>query len=89
MIESNLLPSDRRCSDFNCFGAPTELRPVTMWYRNSDRELHFREQPDPHFRFDLVCAFIMFLSLGLLQLISIQGYVQQRKCSDFYQNQYL
>lgn len=74
MIESNLLPSERRCSDFNCFGPPTELQPVTMWYRNSDRELDFREQGDPHFRYDLVCAFIMFMSLGLLQLITIQGY---------------
>lgn len=73
MIESNLLPPDRRCSDFNCFGPPSELQPVTMWYRNSDRETMFREQPDPHFRYDLVCACIMFLSLGLLQLIEIQG----------------
>lgn len=73
MIESNLLPSERRCSDFNCFGPPTELQPVTMWYRNKDRELLYREQADPHFRFDLVCAFIMFLSLGLLQLITIHG----------------
>lgn len=73
MIESNLLPSERRCSEFSCFGPPTELRPVSMWYRNSERETMFREQPDPHFRYDLVCAFIMFLSLGLLQLIAIQG----------------
>ncbi|XP_031622871.1 adenylate cyclase type 2 isoform X2 [Contarinia nasturtii] len=73
MIESNLLPPDRRCSDLNCFGPPSELRPLTMWYRNSDRETLFREQPDPHFRYDLLCAFIMFLSLGLLQLIVIQG----------------
>lgn len=73
MIESNLLAPERRCSDLNCFGPPSELQPVTMWYRNSEREIMFREQPDPHFRYDLVCAFIMFLSLGLLQLIVIQG----------------
>lgn len=75
MIESNLLPPERRCSDINCFGPPSELQPFTMWYRNDDRETMFREQPDPHFRYDLVCAFITFLSLGLLQLIAIQGYV--------------
>lgn len=75
MIESNLLPPERRCSDFNCFGPPTELRPVTMWYRNSTIESQYREQPDPHFRFDLVCSFIMFLSIGLLQLIVIHGNV--------------
>lgn len=75
MIESNLLPTERRCSDFNCFGPPTELRPVTMWYRNSDRESMYRKQPDPHFRFDLICSFIIFLSLGLLQLIVIRRWV--------------
>ncbi|XP_037041756.1 adenylate cyclase type 2 isoform X2 [Bradysia coprophila] len=75
MIESNLLPPERRCSDFNCFGPPTELRPVTMWYRNSTIESQYREQPDPHFRFDLVCSFIMFISIGLLQLIVIHGNV--------------
>lgn len=93
MIESNLLPPERRCSDFNCFGPPTgksddlfifdvkylscllilELRPVTMWYRNSAIESQYREQPDPHFRFDLVCSYIMFISIGLLQLIVIHG----------------
>lgn len=44
-----------------------------MWYRNGDIESMFREQPDPHFRYDLICAFIMFISLGLIQLITIQG----------------
>lgn len=73
MIESNLLPIERRCSAINCFGAPTELLPLTMWYRNGDIESMFREQPDPHFRYDLICAFIMFISLGLIQLITIQG----------------
>lgn len=73
MIESNLLPPERRCSDFNCFGPPSELRPVTMWYRNSAIESMYREQPDPHFRFDLICSFIMFISMGLLQLIVIHG----------------
>lgn len=73
MIESNLLPPERRCSDFNCFGPPTELRPVTMWYRNSAIETMYREQPDSHFRYDLICSFIMFMSIALLQVIVIQG----------------
>lgn len=73
MIESNLLPPERRFSVLNCFGPPTELQPITMWYRNNEIENAFREQPDPHFCFDLVCASIMFTSLGLIQLITIQG----------------
>lgn len=79
MIESNLLPTERRCSDFNCFGPPTELLPVTMWYRNRERETMYREQPDPHFRYDLFCAFIIFISLGLLQIIVIQRFVFEIK----------
>lgn len=75
MIESNLLPAERRCADFNCFGHPSEFLPITMWYRNSDRETMYRDQPDPHFRFDLVCSFIMFLSMGLIQLIKIGRYI--------------
>lgn len=73
MIESNLLPPETTCSDFNCFGPPKELRPITMWYRNSAREAMYREQPDPHFRYDLICAFIMFVSMSFVQLIVIQS----------------
>ncbi|XP_055853746.1 adenylate cyclase type 2 [Episyrphus balteatus] len=68
MIESNLLPPERRCSNFNCFGPPTELKPITMWYRNSSRETLYRAQPDPHFRYDLFCAFSIFLLLAIIQL---------------------
>lgn len=32
----------------------------------------YREQPDTHFRFDLICAFVLFLSLALVQLIVIE-----------------
>ncbi|XP_055383731.1 adenylate cyclase type 2 isoform X2 [Condylostylus longicornis] len=71
MIESNLLPPERRCANFNCFGAPTELKPITMWYRNSPREIMYRAQPDPHFRYDLICAFIMFVSIAVVQFIII------------------
>lgn len=71
MIESNLLPPERRCSNFNCFGPPTELKPITMWYRNTPREAMYRAQPDPHFRFDLICAFIVFLSIASIQLIVV------------------
>lgn len=73
MIESNLLPPEQICSDLNCFGPPKELKPVTMWYRNTARETMYREQPDPHFRFDLVCAFIMFISMALIQLIVVKN----------------
>lgn len=73
MIESNLLPPEQICSDFNCFGPPRELKPVTMWYRNSSRETMYRVQPDTHFRFDLFCASIMFLSIAAIQLINIHN----------------
>ncbi|XP_055908178.1 adenylate cyclase type 2 isoform X2 [Eupeodes corollae] len=68
MIESNLLPPERRCSSFSCLGPPTELKPITMWYRNSSRETLYRAQPDPHFRYDLLCAFSIFVLLGTIQL---------------------
>lgn len=73
MIESNLLPPEQFCSDYNCFGPPRELKPVTMWYRNTLRETMYRAQPDPHFRFDLVCAMIVFLSIAIIQLIIVKG----------------
>ncbi|KAH8267958.1 hypothetical protein KR026_012346 [Drosophila bipectinata] len=72
MIESNLLPPERKCFNFNFFGPPTELKPFTMWYRNTPREAMYRAQPDTHFRFDLICAFILFLSLAIVQLIVIE-----------------
>ncbi|KAH8364263.1 hypothetical protein KR084_005070 [Drosophila pseudotakahashii] len=72
MIESNLLPPERKCFNFNFFGPPTELKPFTMWYRNTPREGMYRAQPDTHFRFDLICAFVLFLSLAVVQLIVIE-----------------
>ncbi|XP_039963573.1 adenylate cyclase type 2 isoform X1 [Bactrocera neohumeralis] len=69
MIESNLLPPERKCLNFNLFGPPTELKPFTLWYRNSPREAMYRAQPDTHFRFDLICAFVLYLSIALIQLI--------------------
>ncbi|XP_030371932.1 adenylate cyclase type 2 isoform X2 [Scaptodrosophila lebanonensis] len=72
MIESNLLPPERKCFNFNFFGPPTELKPFTMWYRNTPREAMYRAQPDTHFRYDLICAFVLFLSLAVVQLIVIE-----------------
>uniref|UniRef100_A0A1A9VKW3 adenylate cyclase n=1 Tax=Glossina austeni TaxID=7395 RepID=A0A1A9VKW3_GLOAU len=69
MIESNLLPPERKCFNFNCFGAPTELRPLTMWYRNTPREAMYRARPDTHFRYDVICAFLLFISMAAVQLI--------------------
>jgi hypothetical protein len=70
MIESNLLPEENYCNECQCWGAPPrELQPVTMWYRNSAKESMFREQPEPTFRFDLMCAALIFMSIAVIQLI--------------------
>lgn len=69
MIESNLLPVETYCTECQCWGAPRELQPVTMWYRNKARETMYRSQPEPTFRFDLICATVMFASIALFQLI--------------------
>lgn len=69
MIESNLLPEENYCNECQCWGAPRELQPVTMCYRNSAKEAMFREQPEPTFRFDLICATVMFVSMAVIQLI--------------------
>uniref|UniRef100_A0A1A9WSS6 adenylate cyclase n=1 Tax=Glossina brevipalpis TaxID=37001 RepID=A0A1A9WSS6_9MUSC len=69
MIESNLLPPERKCFNFNFFGPPTELKPFTMWYRNTPREAMYRARPDTHFRYDLICAFLLFISMAAVQLI--------------------
>ncbi|KAL9908021.1 adenylate cyclase type 2 Ac76E isoform 1-T4 [Glossina fuscipes fuscipes] len=69
MIESNLLPPERKCFNFNFFGPPTELRPLTMWYRNTPREAMYRARPDTHFRYDVICAFLLFISMAAVQLI--------------------
>jgi adenylate cyclase 2 len=69
MIESNLLPQESYCTECQCWGAPRELQPVTMWYRNKARETMYRSQPEPTFRFDLICATVMFATIALIQLI--------------------
>ncbi|XP_052891398.1 adenylate cyclase type 2 [Anopheles moucheti] len=75
MIESNLLPEDGYCGECKCWGPPKELQPVTMWYRNTARETLFRAQPEPTFRFDLICSFILFLTIGLIQIVVFKSNV--------------
>lgn len=75
MIESNLLPPERKGFNFNFLGPPTELKPFSLWYRNSPREAMYRAQPDTHFRFDLNCAFVLYLSIALVQLIGFEKLV--------------
>uniref|UniRef100_A0A2M4BA82 adenylate cyclase n=1 Tax=Anopheles marajoara TaxID=58244 RepID=A0A2M4BA82_9DIPT len=75
MIESNLLPEDGYCGECKCWGPPKELQPVTMWYRNTARETMFRAQPEPTFRFDLICSFILFISIGLIEVIVFKSNV--------------
>ena len=76
MIESNLLPVESYCAECQCWGAPRELQPVTMWYRNKARETMYRSQPEPTFRFDLICATVMFTSIALIQLIVFKKLVK-------------
>lgn len=75
MIESNLLPEDGHCGECKCWGPPKELQPVTMWYRNDSREAMYRTQPDSSFRYDLICTFILFLSIGLIQIVVFKSNV--------------
>nr|XP_029713545.1 adenylate cyclase type 2-like isoform X1 [Aedes albopictus] len=75
MIESNLLPEDGHCGECKCWGPPKELQPVTMWYRNDSREAMYRTQPDCSFRFDLICTFILFISIGLIQVVVFKSNV--------------
>lgn len=72
MIESNLLPTEKHCSDFKCWGPPKELQPITMWYRNTARETMYRVQPEPMFRIDLMIAFILFLVVAVIQFLVIK-----------------
>lgn len=71
MIESNLLPIEKHCSDFRCWGPPKELQPITMWYRNTARETMYREQPEPWFRIDMMIAYFLFLVVGATQFLVI------------------
>lgn len=73
MIESNLLPTERTCIDCDLFGPPKELKPLTMWYREPAHETAYRVLPDPHFKYDLLCASAIFLSQCAVQLIALQS----------------
>uniref|UniRef100_A0A182JXV6 adenylate cyclase n=1 Tax=Anopheles christyi TaxID=43041 RepID=A0A182JXV6_9DIPT len=81
MIESNLLPEDGYCGECKCWGPPKELQPVTIWYRNTARETLFRAQPEPTFRFDLICSFILFLTIALIQIIVFNSNYQMSNLS--------
>lgn len=72
MIESNLLPPEKKLWTCDLFGPPTELRPITMWYRTPSREKMYRNLPDSHFKYDMICAFIIFLSMAVLQFLTFE-----------------
>lgn len=74
MIESNLLPPEKGFPSCDLFGPPKEIKPVTMLYRSHSREKLYEAQPDVNFKYNLLCAFAIFLCLAALQFIVFEWY---------------
>nr|CAD7408925.1 unnamed protein product [Timema cristinae] len=71
MIESNLLPSKTTCLECKKWLQSEELNPVSLWFRNPQHEEEYRNQVDPHFRYYVSCAFLLFSAVAFIQALTL------------------
>nr|CAD7431196.1 unnamed protein product [Timema monikensis] len=71
MIESNLLPSKTTCLECKKWLQSEELNPVSLWFRNPQHEEEYRNQVDPHFRYYVSCAFLLFSAVAIIQALTL------------------
>ncbi|CAH1398284.1 unnamed protein product [Nezara viridula] len=67
MIESNLLPNKGNCFDCSWEG----VNPCTLRFPDSKQESQYQLRPDNGFRQYIVASFILFLAIGMIQLLSL------------------
>ena len=48
-----------------------ELNPMLLWFRKPEQETDYRNQPDPHFRYYVLCAVVLFLSMASVQIATV------------------
>ncbi|PSN57754.1 hypothetical protein C0J52_00336 [Blattella germanica] len=48
-----------------------ELNPVLLWFRKPQQETDYRNQPDPHFRYYVLCAVVLFLCMTAIQVATM------------------
>jgi len=68
MIESNLLPGNNSCLDCN---SSDDLNPLVLWFKNRSQERSYRAQSDSSFKYYVLCAFGLFLSIAAIQIAII------------------
>ncbi|KAJ8867036.1 hypothetical protein PR048_032898 [Dryococelus australis] len=71
MIETNLLPGDNACLECRGWRKSEELNPVSLWFRKRQQEADYRDQPDPHFRRYVTYAFLLFLCVAAIQMLTV------------------
>lgn len=71
MIESNLLPSKNACLECKKWLSSEELNPVLLWFRKPHQETDYRNQPDPHFQYYVLCATALFLCMAAIQVATL------------------
>ncbi|GFG37885.1 hypothetical protein Cfor_07375, partial [Coptotermes formosanus] len=71
MIESNLLPSKNTCLECKKWLSSEELNPLLLWFRKPHQETSYRNQPDHHFQYYVLCAGSLFLCMCAIQVATM------------------
>lgn len=48
-----------------------DLNPVALWFKQKSQENDYRSQPDPQFKYYLACATVLFISMWIIQGLTI------------------
>ncbi|XP_043192777.1 adenylate cyclase type 2-like [Amphibalanus amphitrite] len=68
-VEASLFPLGLSTIDCGqCCSHSEELHPVTLWFRDGQRELEYLRQSDPEFRHHVTCALLLYLAGCCVQL---------------------
>ncbi|BET03242.1 CurlyCc [Nesidiocoris tenuis] len=71
MIESNLLPYKGGCLECGYCAPKDGMDPATLWFTEKQHESRYRQQADPHFKEYMLCACVLFVTMALIQLLTI------------------
>ncbi|KAK4877004.1 hypothetical protein RN001_009510 [Aquatica leii] len=71
MIENDLVPDRFSCLECRKWWNSEDLHPAFLWFKNPIQENNYRNKPDNEFRYNIICAALVFLAMCIMQFSTI------------------
>ncbi|KAF5269880.1 hypothetical protein FQR65_LT05678 [Abscondita terminalis] len=71
MIENDLVPDRFSCLECRKWWSSEDLHPAFLWFRNKNEENNYKNKPDNEFRYNMICALLVFFAMCIMQFSTI------------------